>query len=958
MTETLGTARLDIVVDTSQFDNAIAAAKSRVSGMSQSAQAEYEKLNAAEKRRVNSLITQADLIGKTREEQILYNAALKGAPTAVLEDLKRRLQGVNQATKDGTISAKQYNAALRGVPAQLTDIFTSLQGGQNPLTVLFQQGGQLRDMFGGIGPAASALGGAIAGLINPFTLSAAAAGALLLALEKSESQTVAFNRALIITGGFAGRTAADLDILADRFDNIAGVTASSAAATIAAVAASGQFTGIAFDQVAEAAVRASEAGIKSADDIVDAFKAIKKDPVEALLKLNEAENFLTETQLERIVALKNEGQEQDAVREATEIYFNLINDRADQAREQVTSIASAWRAVKRAVAEGVDEIVNMEVLNTEQARAQYERSAAVRDLRGISARLKAEIAAGETISQARVDAANARIAELKAVVQRTDAVLRAAQPARGQTVDSARAREELKEQEEAAKRFAAVEQENQSKREKHEQKILQIKADGLKAGKDQATIEAQVTAERRKFAEAEEKANRKRTPRERRETDPTENIVARIKQQISLNEAEAASEEKLTGAERLRIQVLQELDRIGGKATAARRAEIAGLLEQAIASEKAATAVENQRKAKEALLALDSRLKAASESRAAENRAALAQFGMGDREIEQLRRRAEILREFEEGVADVQRNRANKTADELAAESAAWEKWRDDELKNEGNFWRAIDAERSDALNGVRRAMANYVDEAGDIAGQTEAIFRNAFGGLEDVFVEFFTKGKADWRGFLDSIAADITRFIVRQQIAKLAAKFLPGLGGGEGDQASALAGSAAQLSASGGVLLSAAGALSASAAALAAAGSLQAAGGAAGGWNPSGGGGLFSSIFSWFTSGGLNANGNAFLGGNVIPFANGGVVTSATSFPMSGGRRGLMGEAGPEAIVPLKRGADGKLGIRMESQAMGPAVSLNQTFVVQGSPDSRTREQMARASGREAARGMARTGR
>jgi lambda family phage tail tape measure protein len=58
------------------------------------------------------------------------------------------------------------------------------------------------------------------------------------------------------------------------------------------------------------------------------------------------------------------------------------------------------------------------------------------------------------------------------------------------------------------------------------------------------------------------------------------------------------------------------------------------------------------------------------------------------------------------------------------------------------------------------------------------------------------------------------------------------------------------------------------------------------------------------------NANGNAFMGGNVIPFAKGGVFDSPQTFPMSGGNVGLLGEAGPEAIMPLRRGADGKLGV------------------------------------------------
>jgi lambda family phage tail tape measure protein len=58
------------------------------------------------------------------------------------------------------------------------------------------------------------------------------------------------------------------------------------------------------------------------------------------------------------------------------------------------------------------------------------------------------------------------------------------------------------------------------------------------------------------------------------------------------------------------------------------------------------------------------------------------------------------------------------------------------------------------------------------------------------------------------------------------------------------------------------------------------------------------------------NANGNAFSGGNVVPFASGGVVNSPTLFPMQSGI-GLMGEAGPEAIMPLSRGSDGKLGVK-----------------------------------------------
>lgn len=66
---------------------------------------------------------------------------------------------------------------------------------------------------------------------------------------------------------------------------------------------------------------------------------------------------------------------------------------------------------------------------------------------------------------------------------------------------------------------------------------------------------------------------------------------------------------------------------------------------------------------------------------------------------------------------------------------------------------------------------------------------------------------------------------------------------------------------------------------------------------------GLIGNLFA-------NAKGNVFSGGSVVPFASGGIINSPTLFAMNGGT-GLMGEAGPEAIMPLARGADGSLGVR-----------------------------------------------
>ena len=96
------------------------------------------------------------------------------------------------------------------------------------------------------------------------------------------------------------------------------------------------------------------------------------------------------------------------------------------------------------------------------------------------------------------------------------------------------------------------------------------------------------------------------------------------------------------------------------------------------------------------------------------------------------------------------------------------------------------------------------------------------------------------------------------------------------------------------------------------------------------------------------NAAGNIVAGGRIMPFADGGIVNSPTLFPMRGGNTGLMGEAGPEAIMPLARGADGKLGVR------GGGVNVTVNIATQDEPSfTRAQSQVAALIARAVARGQ-----
>ena len=269
----------------------------------------------------------------------------------------------------------------------------------------------------------------------------------------------------------------------------------------------------------------------------------------------------------------------------------------------------------------------------------------------------------------------------------------------------------------------------------------------------------------------------------------------------------------------------------------------------------------------------------------------VAGVGMGDDEREQADRLnavrqkyAESRRQLEEQQEDASRRLSQSAYEERLADLADYQAR---ELQMEVDGYHARLAAQRDYRNGAKRAWANIQADAANVAGATDDMLTTGFNTARDAVAEFAMTGKANFKSFTVSVLSDMAR-IASQQAASSLLSGLVGVGvsafssyfGGGGGNGMA-AGSAGAVSSN----------LGASQAGYSSTYFPQALGGA---W--SGGVQLF-------------AKGGAFTNS---------ILTQPTAFGMAGGGLGVAGEAGPEAIMPLARGADGSLGV----QVVGGAAS------------------------------------
>ena len=221
-----------------QLQNQRAALLANAEAAQREAQAQREataakrQSQAAQDSFLQGLRDQAALQGKSTADALRYRAAQLGVSNSAEQYIRQLERSTKQTNALGQTSAQTANA-MRMLPAQITDITVGLATGQSPLMVLLQQGGQLKDMFGGIRPAAAAVGQSFLGMLTPTNLAVAAFAAMAaatFAVDKRMQELRNLQTMFTATGRAMDTTA--IEQLVNKISDLPGVSREAATKTV------------------------------------------------------------------------------------------------------------------------------------------------------------------------------------------------------------------------------------------------------------------------------------------------------------------------------------------------------------------------------------------------------------------------------------------------------------------------------------------------------------------------------------------------------------------------------------------------------------------------------------------------------------------------------------------------------------------------------------------------------
>lgn len=682
----------------------------------------------------------------------------------VLNHSRSALTGVNEQMGKNSISSKQMAAAMRGLPAQFTDIVVSLQGGMNPLTVLLQQGGQIKDMFGGTANAVRALSSYVIGLVNPITVFGAGLAVVTLAYYQGSIEADKFRQALLFTGNVTGETTDGLAEMAMRIEQVSG-TQRQASAAIAEAAATGRFTSEQLELVGRAAVLMDNTVGKATADTIKEFEQLAKDPAKAVAELNEKYNFLTADIYEQITALEKQGRTQEAATLAIKSYADATEQRTTEVLNNLGLIEQAWKGIKEGATSAWDAVLDVGRTDTLQAQVDDAK-------RKLEALQMAEMGADPTGRRSQYALAapdnSAAIAAQKEVVQQLETQLWMSEL----LADGDRLRAELNKKSISAQQaINKLLDEAKSTDEKRADAVKKYLADidAIRAANPSSELVSEKAVAKGLAAINEKyKSNKKTTD------SAAQAMLLQLAQQEAALREQLGTNEKIGAAVQALAKFEQQLADLKDKKTLtaqqksllAEQEAIRAQLQKNIALEKEIKLQQEIAR----LSAFQKNLESETQQEREKYGDMLQYFGMGERARDRLSQRTGIER-------DVQRGKDRATSD-FATGSISEEEYSqqiemlDTQLKTRlellADYYASEEELRGDWSNGWEEAWANWSDQVNDIAGQMETVFSGAFGNLEDALYDFVTTGNFSLSEMIRGMAEETLRMMIRIGAQKL----------------------------------------------------------------------------------------------------------------------------------------------------------------------------------------------
>ncbi|HBP9611684.1 TPA: phage tail tape measure protein [Escherichia coli] len=693
--------------------------------------------------------------------------------SAVEQGLSRQALAAQKAG----ISVGQYKAAMRTLPAQFTDIATQLAGGQNPWLILLQQGGQVKDSFGGMIPMFRGLAGAITLPMVGVTSLAVATGALAYAWYQGDSTLSAFNKTLVLSGNQSGLTA-DRMLTLSRAGQAAGLTFNQARESLAALVNAGVRGGEQFDAINQSVARFASASGVEVDKVAEAFGKLTTDPTSGLMAMARQFRNVTAEQIAYVAQLQRSGDEAGALQAANDIATKGFDEQTRRLKENMGTLETWADKTGKAFKSMWDAILDIgrpessadmlasaqKAFDEADKKWQWYQSRSQRrgktssfraNLQGAwndreNARLGLAAAtlqsdmekAGELAAR---DRAERDASQLKYTGEAQKAYERLLTPLEKYTARQEELNKALKDgkilQADYNTLMAAAKKDYESTLKKPKSSGVKVSAGERQEDQAHAALLALETELR--TLEKHSGANGK-ISQQRRDLWKAENQYAVLKEAATKRQL-SEQEKSLLTHEKETLEYKRQLAELGDKVEHQKR--LNELAQQA-------ARFEQQQGAKQAAISAQAR-------------------GLTDRQVQ---------RESEEQrLRDVY----GDNPDALAKATSA--------LKN---TWSAEEQLRGSWMAGLKSGWGEWAESATDSFSQVKSVATQTFDGIAQNMAAMLTGAEADWRGFTRSVLSMMTEILLKQAMVGIVGRIGSAIGGAFGGGASASSGTAIEAAA------------------------------------------------------------------------------------------------------------------------------------------------------------------